>query len=120
MPYQDRIMTGAKLPGAAAAAIAGSVGTFTGAGTVTGDATTLTADICACDGGSNSGVKLQAGKAGDRVVVGNIGANTVKLYPPTGGKLNGGSADAAESLATTTCATAYFYTNIDAIVVLGA
>ena len=37
---------------------------------------------------------------GDELFVANLGANTLKVYPPVGFKINGGSTDAAVSIST--------------------
>ena len=50
---------------------------------------------------SNSGARLPLGSAaGDVFFIGNQDANTMLIYPPTGGKLNNGSANASVSLPT--------------------
>lgn len=50
---------------------------------------------------ANSGVRLPVGEAGAIMVIRNSGASTANIYPSTGGTINGGSADAAITLATT-------------------
>lgn len=47
------------------------------------------------------GVVLPRWPLNQRVMVVNTTANTVKVYPPTGGKINGKTADAAVSLLAT-------------------
>lgn len=69
------------------------------AGTTTADALHLTADvneITTCAAGA--GAKVPAMEAGDSVAVYNFGANACKLYPTTGGTMNGGAADAEVSI----------------------
>lgn len=73
------------------------------AGTVTGDATVLpagTAEVyptSAADG--TKGVRLDASDnvTGRRLFVTNTAAAILKIYPPTGGTINGGAANAAVS-----------------------
>ena len=73
------------------------------AGTLTSDATALTADenfVTGADGAT--GVKLPTGVAGMRIRVVNTVATTtalLKVYPDAGGAINGGSADAAVTVA---------------------
>lgn len=71
-------------------------------------------------GGATTGVRLPEGHPGDlRVISNNSGSNCL-LYPPTGGVLNDGSANAAETLGDTTCALVAYVTNIRCVAVLGA
>ena len=78
---------------------------ITGAGTVTGDAQAITGHpgcVLNASGASNSGIKLPLCLAGAEYTVYVSGANTIKVYPPASGTINGGSADAAVSVATKT------------------
>jgi hypothetical protein len=75
-----------------------SVGTaLVAAGTIQSDALLLSKDINILGTvASSTGVRLAAGaKPGYRVIVKNRGANTVNIWPATGGKINAGSANAA-------------------------
>ncbi|HXE55519.1 MAG TPA: hypothetical protein VN541_21020 [Tepidisphaeraceae bacterium] len=90
----------AGLSAGTALAIGGSVGSLTGAGTTTTDAAIIATDIVRLTGASNSGARLQPGTPGDEVFILNESANTIKIYPPSGGTPNAGSADAAISLTT--------------------
>lgn len=87
----------------AAQAVSGSVATGITAGTTQtqAGATPLTAanNVIGTVGTENDGVILPAAAVGDVVFVRNGGANTAKIYPPVGGALNGGSANAAVTLA---------------------
>lgn len=48
---------------------------------------------------SSTGARLPSTlSAGDEIQVVNYGANTLSVYPPTGGKINNGSANAAVSI----------------------
>lgn len=88
-------------PGQTASSIVGSVGTtVAGAGTTRLDATLLpmTSNHWVTVGANNSGLILPPGngtgdslQAGDYMRVYNDTSNTLLLYPPTGGQLNGGT-----------------------------
>jgi len=71
---------------------AGATQTAAGATALTGAFNTVT--VVAAD---NDGVILPAGRGqGDRVLVANLdAAQDIKVYPNTGGTINGGSANAA-------------------------
>lgn len=58
----------------------------------------------------NDGVRLPVLQAGDVVFVRNSGANTAKIYPPVGGAINGGTVNAAVTLASAT-STRFVYTS---------
>jgi len=82
-----------------------SVVAITGAGTLTSDAQAITEQpgcVLSASGASNSGIKLPASLAGAEYTVFVTGANTIKVWPPASGTINGGSADAAVSVATKT------------------
>lgn len=74
------------------------------AGTTQGTATELTAaDSEITTAAAGSGVILNSNlSAGDLQTVFNAGANAVKVYPPTGMKINALSTNAAMTLATNT------------------
>jgi hypothetical protein len=59
---------------------------------------------------ANDGVRLPVADVGDVIFVRNGGANTVKIYPPVGGAINGGTVNAAVTLATLT-STRFVYTS---------
>jgi hypothetical protein len=51
---------------------------------------------------ASTGVRLPAGtQPGDTYVIANHGANSLSVYPPTGGKIANGTGDAAKALAAT-------------------
>lgn len=97
-----------------AAAVTGSVATgiTAGATQTQAGATPLTAssNVVGTVGTTNDGVILPAGAVGDDVFVRNSGANTVKVYPPVGGSINGGTANAAVTLAAG-ASTRFLYTS---------
>lgn len=87
----------------AAKAVEGSVVTGITAGTTQtqAGATLLTGakNIVATVGTTSDGVILPVAEVGDSVFVRNAGANTAKVYPPVGGAINGGTANASVNLA---------------------
>ena len=93
--------TGLGVPAATASAIVGGViTTLAGAGTTHSDATllTLASNHIISTAANNSGVILPPGNGsgdsmapGDYMTIYNGSANTLLLYPPLGGSLNGGT-----------------------------
>lgn len=80
--------------GGYAAVTAGTTQTQAGATALTGAVNAVTT------GNANDGVLLPTGMAaGDQVVVANLSAVALNVYPSTGGAINGGSANAAKALA---------------------
>jgi len=76
--------------GGVASITAGTTQTQAGATAATGAVNIVTT------GNADDGVVLQADRvAGDVVYIVNTSANALKVYPSTGGALNGGSANAA-------------------------
>lgn len=61
----------------------------------------------------NDGVILPAAGKGSVIMVRNNGAQTAKIYPPVGGAINGGSANAAITLTANTTAEFFFTSDID-------
>ena len=95
----------AGLPIPLAECICKDVGTsISAAGTTQGTATELTAaDSEITTVAAGAGVVLSASlAAGDQQSVFNAGANAVKIYPPTGFKINALATNAAMTLATNT------------------
>lgn len=45
-------------------------------------------------GAANTGVRLPSGEAGDSMVIANSKTETLFVYPPVGGTINGGSTNA--------------------------
>lgn len=73
------------------------------AGTDTTDAATLTGRVNKVTGTDGTvGVKLQAGRSGTESISVTVwasgGSSNLKVYPPTGGIINGGSVDAAHTI----------------------
>jgi len=76
-----------------------SVASPAAAGSLTSDATVLAADVNGVTGADGTtGVKLPSGGGIRMAVVNTHATNTLKVYPPTGGTINGAGADAAYSL----------------------
>lgn len=73
------------------------------AGTTQGTATELTNALNGLTTvAASSGVRLYAGSAGDSQIVYNGGANAVRVYPPTGSRINGIPVNSPHILATST------------------
>lgn len=70
---------------------------------------------------ANTGVRLPSNaSAGDSMTVVNLGASTLFIYPPVGGILNGGSANAKVDCATLKTATCISINGLDWSVQVGA
>ena len=99
--------------------IAGSLQTGITAGTTQtqAGATPLTAktNVIGTVGTTNDGVILPVVDPLDEVFVRNAGANTAKVYPPVGGSINGGSANAAVTLAAGASARYRYTSTLDSI-----
>lgn len=95
-------------PAQLAGAIQGdTVNNLVAAGTTQANALALTAvNNIVVTAAAATGVRLQAGLGqGDTVVVANLGANALLVYPPTGGSIQAGAANAALSVPTLKTAT---------------
>lgn len=80
--------------GGYAAATAGTTQTQAGAAVLTGSLNVVTT------GNASDGVQLPASTPrGDTVVIANISAVALNVYPATGGAINGATANAAKALA---------------------
>ena len=96
---------GSGMPGLTITAVCSDTATaLSAAGTTQGTATELTAaDSEITTVGSGSGVVLSSKLApGDEQTVYNAGANPLKVYPPSGMKINSLAANASMTLATNT------------------
>lgn len=69
---------------------------------------------------ASTGARLVPGDVGDEVCVTNYGANTLTLYPPSGGKANNGSTDVGVSVAAGKTAFVKFTTATTVAVAVGA
>lgn len=95
-------LTGSGLAPLAALSIGGTVSNnLTAAGSTQGTALAVTDDVnISTTTALSTGVILPATlAAGDTMTVANYGANALAVYPPTGGKINNGSANASVSVA---------------------
>lgn len=103
MPLAQRLAA-AGLSAAASQAILGTVAaSFTAAGSNQGGAPLLPADTTnVTAGGAGTGVILPVMNQSDSLEVYNGTGAALLLYPPTGAAINGGSANAAYSIASAT------------------
>lgn len=85
----------AKIPAAHAKAIVGDMDSaVTATGTTAADAYTVRAAVTVVTGGAaTTGVVLRVANKGDTYEVINNSTTDKNLYPPSGGKLNNGTAD---------------------------
>lgn len=67
-----------------------------------------------------SGVRLYACSTGDWQLVYNGGANAVKVYPPSGARINGLASNAPHTLATNTVCVYFFLSATQVVGVLSA
>jgi hypothetical protein len=110
MTIQQHLVGSGMNPYLAIATVGGVISTEAGAGSSQTDATLLTLASVHWikTAANNSGVVLPPGgstkvdtmQAGDTMWVYNGDSNTLKVYPPGTGKINGGSASASISLTT--------------------
>lgn len=93
-------INGAGISGLAAIAICGETAVgITAAGTTSADAVVLTVENNFIGtAAAGTGARLSVGEISQKSWVYNGGANSVLVYPPTGGTINGGSVDAGLSL----------------------
>jgi hypothetical protein len=93
-------LTGAGLPGVTAQAILGSASNaLTATGTTQADAYYMSYDINVFTTvAASTGAVLPVSNQGDTIVVVNNGANTLSVYPPTGGSVANQSTNTAYSL----------------------
>lgn len=103
MATAQDIMKGGFSAGAAKAINGQVSATVSAAGTTQSDATALTASVnVITTAAASSGVRLSNTEIGDQYEILNLGANEVKVYPPTSGQINAMSANAGFTLATNT------------------
>ena len=95
-------LTGSGIPGGTAQSIVGRVSLAqTASGSAQGGQTVVNDIVQYTSSTSNYGPTLSATAApGDTVTIVNGSANTIKVWPASGKTINGGSADAALSIAT--------------------
>lgn len=94
MAFPSRVQ-GAGQSGGATTAICGDVSaTVTAAGSVAGDAQSVSAVVTRVStAASGTGVKLPKAEAGAMMFVRNDGANSLTVYPATGDTINAASSD---------------------------
>lgn len=103
---REQHMIGSGIPPGMVNGIKGTIGTgISAAGTSVSDATALTTDYNVVSTvAAGAGVVLPSGFAGDEVSVLNTGANPLLVYAPSGGTLNGHTADVGAVLPKKSCA----------------
>lgn len=104
------------------ASICQDVGTaISAAGTTQGTATALTNALNGLGTvAAGAGVVLYAGSAGDCQLVYNGGANAVRVYPPSGARINAMVTNTAHVLATNTACEYWFLSSTQVVGVLSA
>jgi len=100
MPVPSRIQGAGNRP-FAVGAIAGDVAdSLTATGSAQGDALALNAVFnIVTTAAASSGVRLLVSEPGSELVVKNLGANTLNVYPATGQAINALAANAAFTIA---------------------
>jgi hypothetical protein len=103
MSIASKIMGGGFSAGQARAICGGVAQSVSAAGTTQGTATALTAGVnYVTTAAASSGVIVPNMEIGDAIEIYNGGANTLTVYPFTGGKINGVATNGGVSLATNT------------------
>lgn len=103
MSLSARVIGGGFSAGQVRALAGGVAATVSAAGTTQGTATALTASKNLISTvASGAGVKLPLAEIGDDILIYNGGANALKVYPPTSGRINSSDANEAVTLATET------------------
>lgn len=97
-----------------ASVTAGTTQTQAGATLLTGMQNLVTT------GNANDGVLLPKGGNAAVLALVNGSANALRIYPPVGGKLNGGSANAHVTLTASKAAFVVFHNELDATVIQAA
>lgn len=108
------------LPQITAQTVAGEYSALAATGTTQATAASVKNTIHSLTGAGDTGVILPLATVGDEFTLANISGNTIKVYPPVGGALNGGTANDAISVATAKVATCKAYTNLNYAVTVGA
>jgi hypothetical protein len=92
MAFPSQILGSGNAP-AASIAIAGEVtAAVTAAGTTAADATVVsTPNVRVSTAGASTGIRVPPAETGALMFIRNDGANTVTVYPATGGTINGGA-----------------------------
>ena len=103
MATAEDIMKGGTSAGQAQAINGQVSATMTGAGTTQGNATAITASISVfTTTAASTGGVLADSMIGDEYEIMNLGANTLTVYPPSGGRINAIATNGGFSLATNT------------------
>jgi hypothetical protein len=119
-------LTGSGIAPLAAIGIAGGniSNSLTAAGTTQATALALTnlndVHVITTAASSTGAVLPSSLSIGDQMVVVNGGANSITLYPPSGGKLNNGTANAGLAVAANKAAHVFCIDNLNFAVVVSA
>lgn len=97
-----------------AAITAGTTQTQAGATALTASTNLVTTGV------ANDGVLLPSATMGTICTVVNLSANALKIYPPVGGALNGGTVNAAVTLAASKNALVVYSSELNATTIQGA
>lgn len=97
-----------------ASVTAGTTQTQAGATALTGMQNLVTT------GNANDGVILPKAGNGAVIAIVNLSANALKVYPPTGGKLNGGTANASVTATASKNCFAVYHSEVDATIIQAA
>ena len=97
-----------------ASVTAGTTQTQVGATALTGMHNAVTT------GNANDGVILPSGTNGMFLTVVNLSANALKIYPPVGGALNGGTVNAAVTLTASKNALVVYSSELNAVTIQAA
>lgn len=100
MPFTSRIQAAGNSPFAAVAINGDLADSLTAAGTTQGDALALNAVFnIVTTAAAGTGVRLMSSEPACEVVVKNLGANTLNVYPASGQAINSLAANAAFTIA---------------------
>ena len=103
MALANRIMGGGVSSGAAQAINGDVASGLTAAGSAQGSALTLSAGVNVIEtAAASTGVILTDGQISDEYDILNLGANSVTVYPPSGGRINAIATNGGFTLATNT------------------
>lgn len=116
------LLMGLGMHGGLATEICGRVAnTLTATGTTQTDALLLPATVNVfTTTASGTGARLPPFEVSAGFIVANLGANALLLYPPVGGTINGGAANAAVSIAAGKTAQVWVASGTAAIAQIGA
>lgn len=109
------------IPAPAAQAMGGTPVTIAATGSTQANSTAVTSDLCnvtAADG--TKGVVLPLGNAGDSIVLGNLVAQALIVWPPVGAAINAIAANSSFSQSASKNAVYYYFSATQIFAVLSA